>query len=39
MMKTRQWQQLAIAGAAVLACTGVLAQQKMDLGKREYDNN
>lgn len=39
MMKTRQWQQLAIAGVAVLACTGVMAQQKMDLGKREYDNN
>ncbi len=39
MMKTRQWQQLAIAAAALFACAGVLAQQKMDLGKREYDNN
>jgi len=38
-MKSRPWQQLAIAEAAVLACTGVLAQQKVDLGKREYDNN
>jgi mono/diheme cytochrome c family protein len=39
MMKSRQWQQLAIAAAAVVACTGVLGQQKTDLGKREYDNN
>ena len=39
MMKTRQWQQLAIAAAGLFACAGVLAQQKMDLGKREYDNN
>jgi len=39
MMKTRQWQQRAIAAALVLACAGALAQQKVDLGKREFDNN
>ena len=39
MAKTKRWQQLAMAATTVLACTSVLAQQKMDPGKREYDTN
>jgi len=38
MKITRMAKQFALCSAAV-ACTAVLAQGRVDVGKREYDNN
>jgi len=38
MRITRMARQLALWSVAV-ACTAVLAQGRVDVGKREYDNN
>ena len=38
-MKTMQWQPWVVASVAALLCTGTAAQQKVDMGKREFDSN
>jgi mono/diheme cytochrome c family protein len=38
-MKTMQWQHWVLGAVAALLCTGAAAQQKGDLGKREFDSN
>lgn len=38
-MKTSNWTRIGFAAAAVLIAAGAMAQPKVDLGKREYDNN
>ena len=38
-MQMQPWARRALVGVAAFAAAGVMAQQRVDLGKREYDNN
>jgi len=38
-MKARHFKRIGCVAIAALMATGAVAQQKVDLGKREYDNN
>jgi mono/diheme cytochrome c family protein len=38
-MTTRDWTKIGLAAASLLFAAGAIAQPKVDLGKREYDNN
>jgi mono/diheme cytochrome c family protein len=38
-MKARHFERIGWVAIAALMATGAMAQQKVDLGKREYDNN
>lgn len=38
-MTSRDWKWMLVAAVAMVWTSGVVAQQKVDLGKREYDSN
>ena len=38
-MTSRDWKWMLVAAVAMVWTSGAVAQQKVDLGKREYDSN